>query len=153
MRLDIHTHAAGGLTKSDFILAAKISELYDNKNVWNSGRSLEAQFKTFPKLDKNDYAYYLHRAEGWEEKTIFHSRLTNMFTFKNFKESMLFFDKLWRYSIEQSHFPDIYIFWNTVRVDLHQRRAKYLSSNLFISASVIDSLYSQVNELTKSDTL
>ena len=64
--------------------------------------------------------------------------LTREFKFKDFKESMQFVLKVAELAEAEGHHPDMYIFYNVVRLELSTHAVKGLSENDFILAAKID---------------
>ena len=62
------------------------------------------------------------------------------FRFKDFRQSMTFVNKVADMAEEEGHHPDIYIFYNRVRLTLSTHNIGGLSPNDFILAAKIDSL-------------
>lgn len=67
-------------------------------------------------------------------------RIRRMFAFKNFKEAMMFVNKVAEIADKEGHHPDIKIVYNRVRLDLFTHAVGGLSENDFIMASKIDIL-------------
>jgi 4a-hydroxytetrahydrobiopterin dehydratase len=65
-------------------------------------------------------------------------KITKTFKFKDFKESMNFVNKIADIAEGEGHHPDIYIYYNKVKIDLTTHAVKGLSNNDFIVASKID---------------
>lgn len=65
-------------------------------------------------------------------------KLTRQFKFKNFKESIVFVNKIADLAEEEGHHPDIKIVWNKVQLDLFTHAVGGLSENDFIMAAKID---------------
>ena len=64
------------------------------------------------------------------------------FRFKNFKEAMVFVNKVADIAEEEGHHPDMHIFYNRVRFQLTTHAIGGLSTNDFILAAKIDLLFS-----------
>lgn len=67
-------------------------------------------------------------------------KLAREFTFKDFKESMKFVNAVADIANHEGHHPDIYIFYNIVKLELFTHAVKGLSENDFIMAAKIDQL-------------
>ncbi len=67
-------------------------------------------------------------------------KLRKQFTFKDFKESIQFVNKLAEIAEQEGHHPDIYIFYNKVQIDLFTHAVGGLSENDFIMAAKIDEI-------------
>jgi 4a-hydroxytetrahydrobiopterin dehydratase len=68
------------------------------------------------------------------------SRLHREFKFKDFRESIEFVKKVADIAEQEAHHPDIFIFYNVVRLDLSTHSVNGLSENDFIVAAKIDAL-------------
>lgn len=67
-------------------------------------------------------------------------KIRKQFTFRDFKGSMKFVNKVADIAEEEQHHPDIYIFYNKVQLDLFTHAVGGLSENDFIMAAKIDEL-------------
>ena len=67
-------------------------------------------------------------------------RLEHEFNFKNFMEAMNFVNKVSVLSESEGHHPDIYIFYNKVKLTLYTHAVQGLSENDFILASKINEI-------------
>jgi 4a-hydroxytetrahydrobiopterin dehydratase len=88
--------------------------------------------------DKNGWFLILdgaHSAGSGQEH-----KLRKVFTFKDFKGAMTFVNKIADIAESEGHHPDIYIFYNKVRIELYTHAVGGLSENDFIMASKIDAL-------------
>jgi len=65
------------------------------------------------------------------------------FEFKDFLSAVDFVNKIAKVAESESHHPDIYIFYNTVTIELWTHAMNGLSENDFIVAAKIENLYSQ----------
>lgn len=74
------------------------------------------------------------------EWTLHQKSLQRDFKFKNFKEAMAFINKVADIAEEEGHHPDIYIFYNKVKMQLSTHAIGGLSTNDFILAAKIDRL-------------
>lgn len=66
--------------------------------------------------------------------------ISRRFTFRDFKESMAFVNKVAEIAEREWHHPDITIFFNTVDIKLSTHSIKGLSRNDFILAAKIDAI-------------
>ena len=81
---------------------------------------------------------YIKEVPGW---LVFNfTKLNKEFKFKDFKEAMLFVNKIAALAEEEGHHPDIAISYNKVRIDLTTHAIGGLSENDFILAAKIDNL-------------
>ncbi|PXF25362.1 MAG: 4a-hydroxytetrahydrobiopterin dehydratase [Thaumarchaeota archaeon] len=62
------------------------------------------------------------------------------FEFQDFKDAMVFVNKVADLAESEGHHPDITIHWNKVRLDLWTHSMNGLSENDFIVASKIDKI-------------
>jgi 4a-hydroxytetrahydrobiopterin dehydratase len=67
-------------------------------------------------------------------------KLSREFKFKDFKEAMAFVNRVADIAEAEGHHPDIYVFYNLVRLELSTHAIGGLSENDFIVASRIDLL-------------
>ncbi len=67
-------------------------------------------------------------------------KLSKTFSFKNFREALLFTDKVGELSEREGHHPDITLSWGKVALELTTHAIKGLSQNDFILAAKIDTL-------------
>lgn len=67
-------------------------------------------------------------------------KIRRQFKFKNFKEAMIFVNKVAEIAESEGHHPDIYIFYNKVQLDLFTHAVGGLSENDFIMAAKINTI-------------
>ena len=91
-----------------------------------------------PPLDPASVPNYLKYAPGWESPK--GTSITKTFKFKDFKESVAFVIKVATLAEEEGHHPDIYIFYDTVRLELSTHAVHGLSENDFILAAKVNAL-------------
>lgn len=91
-----------------------------------------------PPLTENQIKGYWEKIPSWRvaEKKM----LCKEFKFKDFKGSLNFVKKVAKVAEREGHHPDIYIFYNIVRLELWTHAIRSLSENDFILASKIDKL-------------
>lgn len=77
---------------------------------------------------------------GWTKSAGEIDKIEKLFKFKDFKEAMLFVNKVAEIAEEQDHHPDIFIQWNIVILTLWTHAIKGLFENDFILAAKIDEL-------------
>lgn len=70
------------------------------------------------------------------------TKIKHVFMFKDFKESMVFVNKIAEIAEAEGHHPDIFISWNKVRITLWTHFIKGLHENDFIMAKKIEALLS-----------
>lgn len=74
----------------------------------------------------------------WEVIDI--KKIKHQFKFKDFKEAMVFVNKIADIAESEGHHPDIYIYYNKVTIELTTHAAMGLSENDFILAAKIESI-------------
>lgn len=93
-----------------------------------------------PPMPKDKAPLYLDQVPNWqlvEDKVM---KINREFRFRNFKESMTFVNRVAILAEEEGHHPDIYIFYNKVRLELFTHAAGGLSENDFIMAAKINQI-------------
>ncbi|MEK7519179.1 MAG: 4a-hydroxytetrahydrobiopterin dehydratase [Patescibacteria group bacterium] len=81
---------------------------------------------------------FLDQVKEWE---VFKNRkIKKEFKFKDFKEVMVFVNKVAQLAEEERHHPDIHIFYNHVKIELFTHAIGGLSENDFIMAAKFDKL-------------
>lgn len=91
-------------------------------------------------MPKDKAPLYLDQVPNWqlvEDKVM---KINREFRFRNFKESMTFVNRVAILAEEEGHHPDIYIFYNKVRLELFTHAAGGLSENDFIMAAKINQI-------------
>ncbi len=92
-----------------------------------------------PPLAEAEIKTYLPQIkEGWE--VIENKKIQKEFIFENFKQAMEFVNKVAPIAEEEGHHPDIYIFYNKVKLELWTHAIGGLSENDFILAAKVDTL-------------
>jgi 4a-hydroxytetrahydrobiopterin dehydratase len=99
-----------------------------------------------PPMDEKEVRGMLEKVEGWEwrEKSI-----RKRFTFRDFRESMLFVNRVADIAEEEGHHPNIFISWNRVTLTLTTHAIDGLSENDFILAAKIDNFHSPPKKSTR----
>ncbi len=90
-------------------------------------------------LNKEETAFYLKDLPQWKV-TIDNNKITRKFSFKDFKESMVFVNKVANLAENEGHHPDMLINYNKVSIELTTHAVGGLSVNDFILASKIDQI-------------
>jgi 4a-hydroxytetrahydrobiopterin dehydratase len=97
--------------------------------------------KGMPALDRAHSEAFLTQIPGWMLSDDA-KKISREFTFKDFIGSMDFINAVADIAEAEGHHPDIYIFYNKVRLDLYTHAVDGLSENDFIVAA-------KINEITK----
>jgi len=92
-----------------------------------------------PPLSREKIEEYLEEVEGWsvaeDDKSIFKE-----FTLVDFTDALKFVNKVAAVVEEAGHHPDIYIWYNKVKLTFYTHTIKGLSENDFIVAARIDGM-------------
>ena len=93
-----------------------------------------------PPFDKTEIHKYLKKVDGWDVKSNQDKSfyLIKEFSFKNFKESQNFVNKVGLISEEENHHPDISFGWGYAIINITTHAIEGLSENDFILAAKID---------------
>ncbi|MBI4084914.1 MAG: 4a-hydroxytetrahydrobiopterin dehydratase [Candidatus Liptonbacteria bacterium] len=98
-------------------------------------------------LGENEIKVYLSQVkDGWQVVDLSASlgasnkKIQKEFKFEDFKKAMEFVNKVADIAEEESHHPDIYIFYNMVKIELWTHAVNGLSENDFILAAKIDKI-------------
>lgn len=90
-----------------------------------------------PPLTQEQAKIHLEQIPQWDLKE---NKIERNFVFKNFKEAMIFVNKIADIAEKEGHHPDITISYNKVHISLTTHAIGGLSVNDFIIASKIDTL-------------
>jgi len=90
-----------------------------------------------PPLSKQEAQAMLNEIPDW---TLNDNSIERMLQFKDFKEAIVFVNKVADIANEQDHHPDIHIYYNKVRIELSTHKIKGLSKNDFILAAKINAI-------------
>lgn len=93
-----------------------------------------------PPLSDSKEDEMLKLIEGWLLIRDGTHKITKQFKFKNFKDAMVFVNKIAELADQEGHHPDIKIVYNKVQLDLFTHAVGGLSENDFIMASKINQL-------------
>jgi len=99
-----------------------------------------------PPLSKEQITEYLEQVKGWKlsegttTKGKKHPELIRDFTFDDFMPAMQFVNKVAEVAEGEGHHPDIYIFYNKVRLSLWTHAIGGLHDNDFILAAKINAI-------------
>lgn len=90
-----------------------------------------------PPLKRDEAEKLLKETPEW---TLKENSIERTFKFKDFREAMRFVNQVADIAEEEGHHPDIYIFYNKVRLELSTHAIGGLSTNDFILAAKTDAL-------------
>jgi len=93
-----------------------------------------------PPLPENEEDKLHKKVASWILLRDGNHKLRKQFKFGDFKEAMVFVNKIADVAEKEGHHPDIYIFYNKVQIDLFTHAVGGLSENDFIMAAKIDKL-------------
>ncbi len=92
-----------------------------------------------PKFNEIQINEHLSKLDNWlindEQKMIY-----KKFNFKNFKQALIFTNKVGELADNEGHHPDVSLGWGYSLIMLHTHAIKGLSINDFIIAAKIDNL-------------
>lgn len=92
-----------------------------------------------PPLNPSEYEPLLKQLKlDWQ--VIDQKKITQEFKFKDFVEAMRFVNKVAELAENEGHHPDIYIYYNKVKIELITHNIKGLSENDFVVAAKIEKL-------------
>lgn len=90
-------------------------------------------------LSPDNYGAFLRTLSGWNDTDP--NKIEKIFKFKNFKEALVFVNKVGEIAETEQHHPDINLFnWNKVKLTLTTHAIKGLSENDFILAAKIEEI-------------
>lgn len=91
-------------------------------------------------MEQEKVKLMLDAVSGWTKSAGDVDKIEKLFKFKNFKEAMVFVNKVAEIAEEEGHHPDIFIQWNKVTLTLWTHAINGLFDNDFILAAKIDKL-------------
>ena len=91
-----------------------------------------------PPMTPDEVKTYLAQVKGWE--SIGDKRIRKKFSFKDFKEAMVFVNNVADLAEYEGHHPDIHVHWNEVTLELWTHKIGGLHENDFILAAKVDIL-------------
>jgi len=91
-------------------------------------------------MEQGKIKLMLNVVPGWTKSVGDIDKIEKLYEFKNFKEAMVFVNKVAEIAEEQGHHPDIFIQWNKVTLMLWTHAINGLFENDFILAARIDEL-------------
>lgn len=89
-------------------------------------------------LDQSEVQKLISQIKNWE--VVENRKIKKDFKFKDFKGGMAFVNKVAELAENEQHHPNIYIFYNKVKVELSTYAILGLSEDDFITAAKIDRL-------------
>ncbi len=92
-------------------------------------------------MGKEGAAMYLPQVPEWKPNADY-TAISREFKFADFRQAMAFINKVADLAEREGHHPDIYIFYNRVKLELSTHALGGLSENDFILAAKIDKLFS-----------
>lgn len=90
-------------------------------------------------LNEKEISFYSEDVPKWTATSNL-KKISRKYKFKDFKEAMIFINKIANIAEEQGHHPDISVHYNEVTVELWTHAVSGLSVNDFILAAKIDEL-------------
>ena len=90
-----------------------------------------------PPLNGTEISNLLKELDGWE--VIEEHHLRKSYTFKDFREALLFVNRVGQLAEEQGHHPDICFGWGHCEVTIWTHKIDGLTESDFILAAKIDS--------------
>lgn len=143
LRLELHTHAIKGLSLNDYVLAAKINKLkpvLGQKRVERPSTNIRSLRIKQSQIQEN-----LSQLIKWRVKKSNHPQLTRETTWKNFGQAIEFVNSLGAYAHEVKYYPEIYIFYNKVNLELYEHpRSNSLEGPDFIVARSVNLIIDRV---------
>ena len=94
-----------------------------------------------PPFDKSEIHKYLKKVDGWDVKNDDGNfYLIKEFSFKNFKESQKFINKVGDIAEIENHHPDISFGWGYCKIKIFTHAIKGLAESDFVLAAKIDKI-------------
>jgi 4a-hydroxytetrahydrobiopterin dehydratase len=97
-----------------------------------------------PPLSNEKEDEILKLIQGWTLVRDGTHKITRQFKFKNFKEAIVFVNKVADLAENEGHHPDIKIVYSKVQLDLFTHAVGGLSDNDFIMAAKINALSQEI---------
>ena len=92
-----------------------------------------------PPMTHTEISKYIKQIDSEWEVIKDHS-IKRKFILGDFKQAMVFVNKVAEIANTEGHHPDIYIYYNVVEIELYTHAVKGLSENDFIMAAKIDKI-------------
>ena len=93
-----------------------------------------------PPLTDEEEDSYLKETPTWTLIREGTHKLTKEFKFKDFKEAMIFLNKVADIANEEDHHPNMHVYYNKVMLELYTHAINGLHENDFIVAAKVDDL-------------
>ncbi|MCB9493388.1 MAG: 4a-hydroxytetrahydrobiopterin dehydratase [Epsilonproteobacteria bacterium] len=141
VQLHLYTHAADGLTENDFIMAAKINQL-----TLPADQDKEHKHKPDKKAvhSQSEVKHLLARMPDWNVVTDIWQRLSRELEFKDFVQAIDFMNWLAQESIQRKDYPEMYIFYNRMKISLSTKSARGFTLDDFDMACMIDQKFDEL---------
>ena len=91
-----------------------------------------------PPLGGDEISQLLAELDGWEVEREHH--LLKSYTFKDFREALVFVNRVGQLAEEQGHHPDICFGWGSAEIKIFTHKIDGLTESDFILAAKIDAL-------------
>ena len=91
-----------------------------------------------PPLRRQELAALQKQVDGWNVVQEHH--ITKTFSFPDFRQALVFVNKVGELAEEQGHHPDIYLTWGKVEIKTWTHKIDGLTESDFILAAKIDQL-------------
>jgi 4a-hydroxytetrahydrobiopterin dehydratase len=91
-----------------------------------------------PPLRGDEISELLAELDGWKVEREHH--LVKSYTFKDFREALVFVNRIGQLAEEQGHHPDICFGWGSAEIKIYTHKIDGLSESDFILAAKIDAL-------------
>lgn len=90
-------------------------------------------------MARKEFEPYIKEVKDWE--VVEDVKIEKNFKFENFKEALVFVNKVGALAESENHHPNIFLYgWNKVKITLTTHALKGLSENDFIMAAKINRL-------------
>ena len=94
-----------------------------------------------PAFDKSEIHKYLKKVDGWDVNSDDGNfYLIKKFSFKNFKESQEFINKVGNIAESENHHPDLSFGWGYCKIKIFTHAIKGLAESDFVLAAKIDKI-------------
>ena len=90
-------------------------------------------------LSKDESAEFLQKIEGWSLSDVA-THISRNFEFKNFKDALVFVNKVGEIAENENHHPDITLGWGYVGIIIQTHKINGLHENDFVLAAKINEI-------------